>query len=644
MLRFMRKNAQAPWVRVTFLAIVIVFIFWGIGVVRGERAETVARVNGEIIEPTQYQRMYLNMERLYRQIYKDKVPPDLFKTLDLKGRAMDQLIRVSLLQQEAHRIGLRVGDAELAESIQAVPAFQDGGVFNRQRYFAVLRSNNIPVGEFEESQREDLLIRKMDDIIAAGVQVTDAELRDQYHLDNDKVTLAFVRVKASDFADQVHPTDADLQAYYDAHKENFRVPEQVRIEVLQYPPANFESKVKITDADIQDYYDIHTDQYEKPEEIRARHILFRLDPNASEQEKVKVREKAQQVLAKAKSGTDFAELAKQYSEDSTASNGGDLGFFKRGQMVPSFEKAAFSLEPGQISDLVESPFGIHIIKVEAKHAAETKTLDQVRPEIVETLKKERARNLGDERANADRDKAIAGEPLSKLAQEAGIQLETPAPFGRDDVIVGVGRQDQINKAAFAGGVGDVPDVVDTPDGSYLFRIAEKLPTHIPEFAQVRHDVDAAYRKQKTQEMAKAKADELLASLKQQGNMDAFAVAHQLTVEETTPFTRPGDYIPKLGTQADLKKAAFRLTKEHPIADSAFEVNGDAVLAALKEFEPADEAKFEQQKDTLRQQALDHRRTSVQEQFLNYLKSRAKIQINQDFLANVSDTGAVPRRR
>jgi len=644
MLKFMRKNAQAPWVRITFLAIVIVFIFWGVGMVgRGSKLDVVARINSQEIEPPEFQRAYSNLERMYRQIYKDNMPPGLLDSLDLRSRAMDQIVRATLLTQEAHRIGLQVGDAELADSIRSIPAFQDNGVFNKARYFAVLRSQQPPMqpGDFEEAQRQELLVRKMSDIVGAGVQITDAALKEQYHLDNDQVNLQFARVKASDFEGQVQPTDADLKTYYDAHKEDFRIPERVRIEYLKYQPSAFEAQIQVTDAEVQDYYDIHREQYNKAEEVHARHILFHLDENASEQEKAAARKKAEDVLAKAKAGEDFAELAKQYSEDEgTKDKGGDLGFFKRGQMVAPFEQAAFGLEPGAISDIVESPFGLHIIKVEEKHPAQTQTVDQVRPEIVAAIKKERGHDLALERAQADREKAVKGETLEALGKAEGITPETPSPFARKELIPGIGRQPKIADEAFAAAQGEVPEVVDTPAAFYVFRVVEKIPSRVPELTEVRNDVEKAFRKHKTEELAKQKADELLKQLQQQKDFAGFAAANGLTVEESGPFSRAGSYIPKLGAQPDLKKVAFQLSKDKSVAPATYEASGDAILAALKEILPADDAKFEQEKDTLRQQAIDRRRAEVDEQFLDYLKKGADIEINQNYLAS----NAAPGRR
>jgi peptidyl-prolyl cis-trans isomerase D len=648
-LKFLRKNKRATWIRGTFAAIVLVFIFWGIGAgvgMMGERGDFAARVNDEEIDALRVARTYANMERMYRQIYKENLPPDLFKTLDLRSKAVDQLIRIALLRQEAERIGLQVGDAELAASIQGIPQFQSGGLFTKENYLATLRANQIPVGEFEDAQREELLVRKLDDVIGAGVHVTDAELREQFHLENDKVNLDFVRVKAADFADQVQPSDTDLQTYFDAHQEEFRIPERVRIEFLAYRPTHFQEQVPVSDTDVQDYYDLHRDEFAKPEEVQARHILFELSESAADDEKAKVRAQAQEVLAKAKAGEDFAALATQHSQDpGSKDKGGDLGFFTRGQMVPPFEEAAFTLEPGAISDLVESTFGLHIIKVEAKHAAETPTVEQVRPQIVDAIKQARAKDVAAERAGADRDQVVTGKAtLESAGQAAGIAVEKPEPFARTELIAGIGREMKVIDAAFAASPDTVADVIETPTAFYVVRVVEKLPSRIPELGEARDDVVKAYRKQQSEALAKKKAEDLLEPLKQQGNLAAFASANQLTVEETGGFTRPGNFIPKLGTQPDLKTEAFKLAQEHPIAPAVYNANGDAVLIALKAIEPADDSQFAQQKDTLRQQAVERRKSAVSEQFLNELKKQARIEINPDVVASIGEGGTVPRSR
>lgn len=648
MLKFIRRNAEAAWVKFIFLAIVVVFIFWGMGgIVGSEKALVVARVNDDVIDPADFHRAYNNMLRLYQDIYKDNFKPEMLRGLDLKGRAVDQLVQASLLHQEAQRIGLRVGEIEVRDAIASLAAFQQDGHFNKELYVRVLRANNLTPGEFEDGHRKDLLIKKLEDLIAAGVHVSDAETHDRYQFDNEKVNLRFVKLDAPTFLQEVQLTPEEVQAYFEKNKEAFREPERVRVEYVLYTPDKFIDKVETADAEVQRYYDGHISDYERPEQVHARHVLFKVAPDASTETKAQIRQRAEDVLAKVKAGEDFAALAKQHSEDSSAAQGGDLGLFARGKMVKPFEDVAFALPAGATSDLVESPFGLHIIKVEAKQEAHTQTLDEVRVQVTTKLKQEKARDLAHAQADADHAKVVAGATLASIAQAAGLTLSTPAPFAQNDVIAGLGRNPELTKAAFVAGAGEAGPVVSAPQGSLVFRVTEKIAAHIPELAETRERVEGKARSERAEGLAKSKADALLAEL-QKTDIDTVASTEKLTVDETGPFTRQGAYIPKIGNAAELKKDAFQLTAEKPLAPAVYSVSGSSVVAVLKERTPVDEAKFQTEKDNLKRQAEERRKAQAMEEFINYLKARAAIEVGQEFLASISDTGEPldggPRRR
>lgn len=648
MLKFIRRNADASWVKFIFVAIVVVFIFWGVGggFVGNDKATVVARVNDDTIEPADFNRAYNNLRRVYQDLYKDNFKPEIAKALDLKGKAVDQLIRVSLMRQEADRLGLRVSETEVRDAIAAMPTFQQDGRFSKDLYVRILRANSLTPGEFEDSEREQLLVNRLQDIITAGVHVGEADARERYQFENEKVNLRFIKFDASAFLPQVQLTDDEVQAYYDKHQDALRDPDRVRIEYVQYPADKWIDQAAVSDADVQQYYAARIDEYTKPEQIHARHILLKLDPDAGDAFKTEVRKKAEEVLAKVKAGEDFAALAKQYSEDSSAAQGGDLGTFGRGKMVKPFEDAAFALDPGATSDIVESPFGLHIIKVEAKEDAGTKPLDAVRAEIVTALKKDKGRELARTRATTDQATAMGGEALAAVAAAAGLKVESPSPFARNEPIAGAGHN-ALGSAAFGTESGTVGSVVDTPTDFYVFRVLEKVPAHVPPLAEIREHVEKAVRTEKAEALAKNKADAALAEL---GKSDIESVAKSagLSVDETGPFSRQGAYIPKIGASADLKKDAFNLTPDKPQAPAVYSVSGSSCIAALKERIPADEEKFKTEKDNLLHQAEERLKGQAMEQFVNYLKARANIQLSQDFLANVSETGEPldggPRRR
>jgi len=637
-LKFIRRNADAAWVKFMFVAIVVVFVFWGMGgIVGGEKAQIVARVNRDVIEPTEFMRAYNNLLRLYQDIYKDTFKPEMVKSFDLKQRAVDQLIQTTLLQQEAQRIGLRVGETEVRDSIATFPSFQEDGHFNKELYIRALRANNLTPGEFEEMERQELLVKKMHDLIAVGVHVSEAEVRERYQIDNEKVNLRFVKFDAPAFLGDVTVADADVLAYYDKNKETFRDPERVRVEYILYPTEKFADQVTVADADVQRYYDEHAADYEKPEQVRARHILLKVAPGTGAEAKAAIRKRAEDVLAKVKAGEDFAALAKQYSEDSSAAQGGDLGFFKRGQMVKPFEDTAFSLNPGETSGIVESQFGFHIIKVEAKEDAHTQSLDEVRGSIVAALKQSGAKDLARSHAEADRAKAAGGEALASVAQAAGFSVSTPGPFAQSESIGGLGPSPALARAAFAAHAAEVGPVVELPQGFAVFRLIERIDAHVPPLDDIRKRVEDKLRTERAQAVAKSKAEVALAEL-QKTDIDTVAKANNLKVEDTGPFGRSGTYIPVLGNAPDLKKVAFELTPEKPVAPAVYTVAGSSVLAVLKERLPVDEEKFKTDKNTLMHQAEERLQQQAMEEFVNYLKAHASIEVAQDYLASIPDNG------
>jgi peptidyl-prolyl cis-trans isomerase D len=648
-LKFIRRNASAAWVKFMFVAIVVVFIFWGMGgIVGGEKAQFVARINNEAVSPAEFIRAYNNMLRMYQDVYKDNFKPEMVKALDLKNKTIDSLIRASLMRQEARGIGLSVDDAEVRDAIASLPAFQQDGRFNKELYLRVLRASRISPGEFEDSEQEDLLVRKLQDLILAGVHVSEAELLDRYRIDHEQVNLRFIKLDSASFIPEVKLTDQDVQAYYDKQRDTFREPDRVRIEYVLYPSDKFTGEAEVSDAEVRKYYDEHAAEYEKPEQVHARHILFRFAPGATPEDKAKVRQHAEEVLAKVKAGEDFAALAKQYSEDPSAAQGGDLGAFTRGKMVQPFERAAFSLAPGETSDLVESPFGLHIIKVDSKEPAHTQTLEEVRAQIADKLKQEKARELARARAEADRAKVTGGEKLADVAQASGLSVATPAPLARTDVIAGLGRNPELSAAAFEAAAGEVGPVMNTANGAIVFRVVEKLPAHVPELSAIRDRVETAVRNEGAQALAKTAAESMLTELQKTPDIDAVAKtfdakadtakAHGAKVEETGGFTRQAASIPNLGAAPELSKAAFQLTAEKPVAPAVYNVAGNSVVAVLKERIPADEEKFQAEKANLIKQAEERGKQETMEQFVNYLKAHASIQVSDDYLASVAETG------
>jgi peptidyl-prolyl cis-trans isomerase D len=634
MLEFMRKRARSTWIKAIFLIIVVVFIFWGVGgSIGGGRIDVVANVNGREITLREFQRAYENVKSAYREVYKERFTADLLNTLNLRQQTLDQLIDARLLEQEALRVGFRVDDEEVRHAIKDMPAFQSGGLFEQAQYQRVLRYLRLSPGEFEEEQRSFLLTKKLQTLITDAPQVTDAEVHDVYRLGMEKVSLSFVKVASADLVNQVTATAADAESYYNTHRESFRQPERVRFAYIAYPSTHFESAVQVTAQEIADFYEDQQDtRFTTPQRVQARHILFSLSPAASVEEKNAVRTTATAILTRARAGEDFLTLAKTYSQDTaTASNGGDLGFFTRGRMVKPFEDAAFSLQPGGISELIETPFGLHILKVEAVEAEQVRPVTEVEAEIRQELTRARARDLAQQHARQDREKIQNGAAFADTAQAASLTVvETPL-VSRDETLPDLGRQPALIEAALALNPPQVSEPVAVGDTWYVVAPREKVASTIPDFATVAQDAEKRFKSEKAEQLAKERADALLARVKETKNLVAAAAEQHLTVEDSEPFTRQGSYIPKMGSLPDLKKEAFRLTSDAPVAPQTYLWGGNAFVAVLKEYTAPDPKEFDKQKDTIREQLLKRKQDAAAQELIQYLKQRATITYNQDLL-------------
>jgi len=622
----MRKSADSAVLKFLFVAIILVFMFWGVGSMRASRMEVAARVNDEVVTQRQFEDAYKRFAAMYQNAGQQAPPVEY-----LRGQTLDQLIDAELLVQEADHLGLTVDEDELREAIASAPEFQTNGHFDKELYLRLLQSNGYKPNDFEELQRRRLLASKVQGLVRSGVHVSDNQLKERFHYENERLNLRFVRVPAAPLQGQVTLTDEDVQKYFADNQEQYREPDRTRIKLIEFRPEAFAEQITPTDAEVQAYFDAHAEDYHRPEELRARHILIKVAPDATEEDKKIARQRAEAVLAKAKEGNDFAELAKQYSQDTTAPSGGDLGQFGRGVMTPAFEQAAFALEPGQVSDVVETPFGLHIIKLEEKLPDRRQPLEEVHDAIVSSMKMQEARSIALKKVEEAHEKLLDGKDFAQVAADAGLKVQAPPPFARNEPIgAAFGVRPELAKEAFATEPGEIGEIVTEPNGYDLIAVEERIPSAIPELAAVRPRVEADLRRRRGSEEAGKRAEALLAKLKETPDLAAVAQQEGLKVEESTQVGRFGPFIPNLGNSAELKDAVFRLTPEAPVVTKPYDVGGDAVIAVLTAKLPPDEQQFESQKTALRDGVIQREETTAVRHFIDQLKAKADIRLGHAF--------------
>jgi len=618
-LKNLRKYSSSRGVKVLYALLAISFIGWGVGVTRQQHLDVVARVHGERITRRQLDDQTQQLQRRFQEMLRGASLPAGF---NLRGQALDQLIDDALLRHEADRLGLDVGDDEVLTTITSMPELQENGRFNRELLERVLQLQRDR-GEFEAQVRQDLVNRRVRGLIIDGVSVSDAEVEDRYRQDREQVNVAFVRTSASDLAKTATVSDEEVAKWVADHPDRYRTPERVRVHYAAYLPKDFASLAAPSDDEVKAYYDEHRDdRFTAPEEIRARHILIKLPPGADEKARAAARTKADDVLAKVKKGADFAKLAQEVSEDpGSASKGGDLGLFARGHMVPAFDAAAFALEPGTVSDVVETPFGFHVIKVEEKLPGGPKPLEAVRDEIVKTLTAEKGLELARKQAESDRRDVVRGK---SLADVAGARLKESPPFAATEEIPGIGRAKAFADAAFALGPNQPSDLIEADDAVYILEPIERIEPTVPPVAELgQRPIDDA-KQARGQALAKEQAEKLLARAKEVG-LEKAAAEQGLKVDDTGPFERRAGVVPKLGSAPDLRNDAFTLTAEQPLGTKVYTAGDDTVVMALKERIPADTSGLADAKDQLRTTLRQQKQQDALQAFMNHLKERAQQQ-------------------
>jgi peptidyl-prolyl cis-trans isomerase D len=597
--------------------VVLVFVFWGIGSMTQQGAEYVAKVEGQVVTQSEYQRAYQNMLETYKRMFRGQLTPEMIQRMGIKKRALEELVTNKLLSAEANRLGLLVTDAELAIEISKFL----GGTFTRAQYLEALRLKRLSPLEFESSYREELLIRRLIGTITDSISVGEDELKNNYLFENEKVSIYLVQIPFADMIPRVRVSADQLRAYYEKNKERYRQPERVRLEILSYPSDHFIALVKPTEEEIKSYYYLNLEEkFTTQKEIHARHILFRLLPGADAKKRVETRARAERVLAMIRGGKDFAQMAKIHSEDtSNAQSGGDLGFFKKGQMVPLFEKAAYALKAGELSDVVETPFGFHLIKTEEVREGQRRPLGQVREEIIQAIKRDKSKDATVARATKDREQAMKGVSLPSLAKPFGLKVMETNLFSKSEIPTQFQAIKDFGSTVFALSQGQVGDVMETPDGLVLFRLKEKKASSDSPFEEVREQVADALRNAKAQERAKIMGSEILAKLKEGKSLWEVASKMGLKVEETSPFGRNVGKAPDIPA---LRQDAFTLSPRQTHLNKLYTLKGDVFVAAFKERLNPDLAEFEKNKETLRSERLQRKRAEVLAQYQNALKAKA----------------------
>jgi len=563
--------------------------------------DAIATVEGRDITVLAFQRAYQNQLTEFRDAYGEQLTDQMIKQFGLAQRVIQRLISEEAILVEATRLGFRVSDAELKERIERLPGLQESGRFvGYARYVQFLQYQRPPMrpAEFEDAVRKSIIMEKFQTATTAWVRVSDADADEEYRRRNEKVKLDLAVFTANQFRGKIQPTDADLDGHFKANQESFRLPEKRRVRYLAIDADLLKAKMTATPEEVAARYQQNLAMYQTPEQVRASHILFKTEGK----DEAAVRKRAESVLARVKAGQDFAALAKQYSEDSSKDQGGDLNFNGRGAWVKEFEDIAFSLQPGQTSDLVKSQFGFHIIKVTDRREASTRTIDEVRGPLEDQIKSEKAQAEATRlQAEVTREIDDPGD-LDRVARARGWTAGDSGLFSREEPLAGLGFAPAVTAEAFTLTEGKVSGVLRTAQGYAWIALVEVKPSALPTLADVKEKVREDVIRLKAVELARTRAEAMAKGAG--GNFAAAAKAAGVDVKTTELIAR-GVALPEIGVSKVVEDAVFGLKAGQ--TTGPITTDNAVVVARVRERQDIKPAEMVEGREAIRAELLQQRK-------------------------------------
>jgi peptidyl-prolyl cis-trans isomerase D len=634
--RMRRRRNILKWtlaaVVITFVAFYIPDFVSTVPTTGAAPGEVVAEVGGRDVTASEFQQRYISQVQAYRNQFGGSLNTSLLRQLGVDQQILNQMIEEQIALIEAERNGIRVTDNELRQQIFSLPGLQENGQFiGEDRYRQLLQAQNPPMtpNQFEESLRRSLIVDKLRSALTDWMAVPDNDLEREYTQRNEKVKLQVVALNADSFRDKVTVSDADVATYFSSHSAEYRRGEQRKIRYLLLDREQARQKVVVPPTDIQRYYNDNIQQYQTPEQVRASHIL--LETAGKNDDDVKKR--AEEILKQVKSGTDFAELAKKVSEDKgSKANGGDLDYFGRGRMVPEFEQAAFSMQPGQTSDLVKSQFGYHIIKVVDKKAGATRPLEEVRTQIQQQLAMQTADQRITEQARSLEKRLNDPGDLDTVARELGVMVQESGLFQREDPVPGLGVAPQVSQEAFTLADKQVSTAIASARGPVFITVTEKKEPYVPQLDEVKDRVKEDVIRQRAAELSSQRASAIAASLKSSSNFVAAAKAQGLEAKETELITRNAALPENIGVSPEVDKVAFTLPV-NAVSDPIKTSDG-TVIVRVVEKDPVTPEEFRKAKEAFRAEILNERRGRFFDAYMTKARARVKPEINDDVLQRI----------
>jgi peptidyl-prolyl cis-trans isomerase D len=579
------------------------------------------------------------VNQMQRVMSRGTLPPEMIDAY--LPQMVDHMVDERAMDYEFSRMGLTVTDEEVLNAIQGTAGFsqffKDGALIAKDDFEQMLARQGLTMQDLVDDFRRQLMSKKVQNIVYASTVVPDKEVEDAYRRDKERVTIKYIAFPAAKFRDQVKPTSEELHAFFEGHHAEYLTPEKRSFQALILDQAKIEQSLTVSDADLHAAYAASMDNFRIPERVKARHILFKTQ-GKSDAEKKAALAKAEDVLKQLKAGADFGKLAEKNSEDSSnAPKGGDLGWFVHGQMVPEFDKAAFALNPGQLSGIVTTEFGYHIVKVEEKDKARVKPFDEVKGELAAELKKQRVTEAL-QKAGDQMHEALVKSPGSaaEIAKQFGAELVTVTDATPGSPVPTLGSAPEIDNALGQMKPNDVSPILSLPSNRLVDVVLNsRLAARPAIFDEVEDKVKDRVLSDKSILLAKAKAKEAADKLRAGEDFDKVAKEYKLEVGSPAEFGRT-DTVEGLGPANAVKEAFVKPVGT--IIGPADVLNKDVVYKVIAKTE-ADMMGFAAVKETIRNSI---RQTKAQERldlFMDSIRTKLtaekKLKVNADLVMKIA---------
>ena len=620
MLKILRKHSQHWLIAAVIGAIVVVFIFWGMGGMSNPQSQEIARVYDKPIPLTtfyQYVNLLEKKNRFRRNLSEDEVKA-------LRDSAPDNLINLTLLTEEAERLGLDVSDQEVQAAIINDPDFQQDGRYNKQIYEIFIgrgRNRQEEKVAYEKWLRQQLLAAKALETITSFAKVSEAELKEYFRLSREEVQVDYVAVNPETFVAKAKPTEAELKAYYEKYRDKFQVPEKIKVRYVVIRSQDLLKQVEVSPQEVENYLKEHHSELVQPKVIQVREIFVAFPPKATDAQRRKVKQQAEELLEQVRQGQDFTRLAKTSSQDEAGrKQGGDLGPISRGKKGAAWDKVAFALAPGEVG-LAQTGKGYHLIKLESIKETEDLPEAEAKAMVLEKLKQVKSQKLAREEAKrlqADTARATFMEVMKKSHLTP---QETPF-FAQSEPIPDLGAVQAFNQEAFTLKPKEV-GVAEVPQGFAVMQALSYQPAALPSLEKAKDKVRQAVARVQAQVMAEKETGQLLKRLRQGEPLSKVAAQAGLPLKDSGYFTRMQGF--KQQPLAEpLTSASFLLSKQKPYPDKPILWQGKYYLLAFKDEKVPPPEEFQKERENLERLVLESKRRVLMEAWFQEEWQRAQV--------------------